>query len=778
MPEELDADVRVVDSEPADDSNSSNSDSSSGSSSSSSSGKPDTLFKQYQDDNKDYQDKDADGTPDSLESSSTLTDQRDEDGYRKTESQVQEEKQKSSGSSGDSADVVLTDVQGEDGYRLTQEQLAERTAKGDTEGLSRAETSSSSNPDRNAIDTPLEQAALPEEARGKADAALTDVQGEQGFRLTAEQLQDRLREDETQDLTYAEHSSASAIIDSRRNRRKNILERRRENRSEDVRKDLREDFQQNDPLLSRLYEKDVVAAPRKDPIDGAVVDFFHPNRKVDENLNIAGEAVLAGQDIIRESQEFGGNVESQTPDFIGAGPGGLIAGSELVGRGEFEEAGETILLPGNQNELEKQRSKEFVSGVAAGPGTFAGFALGGTGAVGKATEQEIRELRGKETQGPGIGGSVLQGGEKIIGQVKEDPGGFAAQELGEETGEALGRGIVTGGVGAFAVTPNIEPSITISTPEKAQTAGRFVKGELGLRAEEPNVIGQTDDIALIKRQTQELEDSGRTQVVEGFTEESLAQGESVLFGERTEAPVSRTQFVKEKLGVSDAELADALPDLNTKRKGQFFLGQRVKTPSQTPETTPETEPNIDIDGDKLFRETPEPETKPFREEFDVRASRLTPGIEAGLEVSSQNQELDQGAGLDQDIIQEQQIVQDQEIGIENIVETRQEPLIDADLKQETTQERNQLERIIEPRIDRKPESSRKSLFSLESDEDQDEEISQDEISSEFEFRASVGAEILGITAEEAPSQEEVQDPLSLRPVVRDKREGNEDLFGL
>lgn len=53
------------------------------------------------------------------------------------------------------------------------------------------------------------------------------------------------------------------------------------------------------------------------------------------------------------------------------------------------------------------------------------------------------------------------------------------------------------------------------------------------------------------------------------------------------------------------------------------------------------------------------------------------------------------------------------------------------------------------------------------DELQQGVVQDDPLDSEFEFRPSVGAEILGITAEDVPDRSEIQDPLSLRPVVED-----------
>lgn len=688
----------------------------------------------------------------------------------------------SSSSSNDSgADVVLTDVVGEDGYRKTQSQLEEDLASGNTENLKPAPQSSQSavegsvenineqNPDldreapsqreRNR-QTFTEDIATTTEGERQADVNLSGVQTSDGRQLTEREVRQRIQEGRTQDIEPGPgmRTSTSAKIESRRNRRENILETRREERQE-----LRQRSS-----IPGVDPENIVVGSRQDPIEGAARDFFNPNRKVDGDLDTwAEEAVIAGQDIIRESQEFGENVEEKTPDWLGSGPGSIIASAELAGRGEFGEATESLFLPGNQNELERKRSEEIVSGAASGPGTLAGFALGGLSATGIAAGNDISRALGTETDGPGVVESIQGGGSKIIEQASEDPGSFAAGEFGEEIGEGAARAALTGGIGAFAVTPNVEPTLTFQTPERAQTAGRFVTGDLGVRAEDPNVLGQTEDLALIERRTEETGEGGRRQIVQGFTEQSLGEGESVLFGERTETPITRREYLKEVVGLSDAELADALPDLNTKRKGQLFLGQRVRRPSTQPET-PETEPNIDIDGEKLFQETPEPETTPLPEEVSVRTSRLMPGLEADVEASSES--LDQGLGLNQDLIGEQEIDQEQEIGIDNAIENIVEP--------ETTQERTRIDRIFEPRVDRRPETSR-SLFGSDSEEDPEQNSgSQEDINSEFEFEASVGAEILGITAEEAPSREEVQDPFSLRPVVEEDNQQEEDLFNL
>lgn len=154
------------------------------------------------------------------------------------------------GGSDNVASSTLTNVEGKDGFRLSQEELEEKVAAGNTENLSPAETSSQSaveesianinqeaGLDRKAqteqqrtSQTVLGDIATTSDKEKEADVNLSPFQDkESDVALTEKEVRERLAAGDAQDLelTGAARTSASAIRESRRNRREQLLNQKR-----------------------------------------------------------------------------------------------------------------------------------------------------------------------------------------------------------------------------------------------------------------------------------------------------------------------------------------------------------------------------------------------------------------------------------------------------------------------------------------------------------------------------------------------------------------------
>lgn len=644
----------------------------------------------------------------------------------------------SSSSSPDSKDtktVQLTDVVGEDGFRKTEDQLQEDVASGNTENLSQA-------PNTEEANTVTEDLVTTTEQEKQADVNLSGLQDSQGKQLTEQEALRELQENPGDVEPGAGlRSSKSAILESRRNRRDNILQERRDELSQKSK-------------LPGIDRDNIVVGSRQDPLNNAARDFFNPNRQVSENLNTAGEAVLAGQDIIRNSEEFGENVDEQLPDqldFFGSGVGGPVAGAELAGRGQIIEGVQTAVIPGNQNQLEEKRSRQAREGLFAGPGTLVGFGVGGAGAVAKAGEQELKKIQGEETEGPGFGGSLAGGAATIGNQVSKNPGRFAANEIGEEIGE----GIATAGLGLAipTITPDITPTVRAQTPDSVQTTGRFITGDLGTRARDPDTRINLEDTEVLQREFVDNPDGdGRAQVVEGFRFTEGGTQVSTGGGVRLETPVSRREFLAERTGLRDAELADLLPTSSRRGTTSGIPLIRESSPETTPDSTPETDSSPDLSPEDLFRETPRQDSKPLPDEFSVSSGRLNAVLEQGLD---QDQGLGQDIGLDQSSINEEDIGQEIETPFDNSVESRGR--IDQTLDQD------QEEIFLDPRIARGSNSNSLSAnsFGFENEQTNGEELDLFGSEQDREIRRSVGADLLGLEDQDL-TREDASNPLSLR----------------
>lgn len=647
----------------------------------------------------------------------------------------------SSSGSDDVKEVQLTDVVGEDGFRKTEDQLEEDIASGNTDNLKQAPNTSEPNTVKEDLVTQTQQ-------EKNADVNLSGLQDSQGKQLTEQEALRELQENPRGvELGAGLRSSRSAILDSRRNRRENILQERREN--------LRESSS-----IPGIDRENVVVGSRQDPLNNAARDFFNPNRQVSDKLNTAGEAVLAGQDIIRSSEQFGENVEKKIPDqlnFLGSGVGGPVAGAELAGRGQIIEGVQTAVIPGNQNRLEEKRSQQAREGVFAGPGTLVGFGVGGAGAVAKAGEQELRKIKGQETEGPGLGGSAVQGGGLILDRVSDNPGRFAANEIGEEIGE----GIATAGIGLAVptITPDITPTVKAQTPESLQTSANFITGNLGTRARDPNTRINLEDTEVLQREfVENPEGDGRAQIVEGFRFTEGGTKVSTGGGVRRETPLSRREFLAERTGLKDAELADLLPTNSRRGTTSGIPLVRESNPETTPDSTPEKDSSPDLSPEDLFRDTPRQDARPLPDEFSVSSGRLNAVLEQGLDQSQdQGQGEGLGLGLDQTSINQQDTGQEIDTPFDNRVEPRGR--IDQTLDQRQEEDE---ETFLDPRITNSNSNTATTpRFGFEDEGNGDDSFDLISDEQSRSISRSVGADLLDIEDRDL-TREEASNPLSLR----------------
>ena len=92
----------------------------------------------------------------------------------------------------------------------------------------------------------------------------------------------------------------------------------------------------------------------------------------------------------------------------------------------------------------------------------------------------------------------------------------------------------------------------------------------------------------------------------------------------------------------------------------------------------------------------------------------------------------------------------------------------------------EVEPEVDPRLDPRPDTRLdRSLDPTLGGQDDEEELlfgndSADQVNDDFRFQSSVGAEILGITAEERPDAQSIQDPFSVRPIVTENEDNRRD----
>jgi len=334
------------------------------------------------------------------------------------------------------------------------------------------------------------------------------------------------------------------------------------------------------------------------------IDQLLPDQETtDDDRTLAEDAVAAGVEGIRFSESVGEDVAEQTdltegspagPNPLGLASRTLAAGSDLA-QGEPRQAAASA-LPFLESSEEAEVTETIETGVVSGPGQLASFGVGATGASVQATANTLGE-----GDGPGVFEAGVTGAGLIAQQASENPREFAVSEISEEIGE----GVFTAGVGAAVptITPEITPSsVEAETPDSVQTAAAFVRGDLGTRVQNQDVTtnfrlqetaeeGGIDADVAVSQIEADIDDSGvrTTEVVTRDQRDRI-----IARGRRTETPVSRREFLRERAGLDSVEASDVVPDFSltgTSRGGlQIPTSSRTTDPEPEPEPEPENEP--------------------------------------------------------------------------------------------------------------------------------------------------------------------------------------------
>jgi len=241
---------------------------------------------------------------------------------------------------------------------------------------------------------------------------------------------------------------------------------------------------------------------------------------------------------------------------------------------------------------------------------------------------------------------------------------------------------------------------------------------------------------------------------EGGTELSTGQGV------RLEEPVSRRQFLKERAGLAQQKVSETL-DANAAGIGPGGL-----LPKQKPDSTPDT--STDFNPDDVFVDQP----RSSRPEIDTRPeSNIAP---PNLE-DTQQKRSDTGQDFRDRIEQPQRPEEDQPFEnppfLEQRPETDQPQVFRQSVRQGATPENDTPEEVVDP--ERKIISESQVTTSKTGDSDLVDEQEDDDNgfnlftqeTKDTQFQASVGAEILGITAEDKPGRSQASDPTNLRPIL-------------
>jgi len=113
-------------------------------------------------------------------------------------------------------------------------------------------------------------------------------------------------------------------------------------------------------------------------------------------------------------------------------------------------------------ENEAERTKDIAGGISTAGTQLAGLGVATTGGVITSQREDTPGLFEGVAAGPGLVGS----------QVAEDPGQFVAEEAGEEIGETIVLGALTGGAGlAAGLAPTPTPEVAPGSPEVEVSQG-------------------------------------------------------------------------------------------------------------------------------------------------------------------------------------------------------------------------------------------------------------------------------------------------------------------
>jgi hypothetical protein len=303
-----------------------------------------------------------------------------------------------------------------------------------------------------------------------------------------------------------------------------------------------------------------------------------------------------------------------------------------------------------------------------------------------------------------------------------------------------------------------------------QTAAAFVRGDLGTRVQnqdvttnfrlqEPAEEGGIDPEVAVSQIEADIDDSGvrTTEVVTRDQRDRI-----IARGRRTETPVSRREFLRERAGLDGVEASDVVPDFSltgTSRGSlQVPTSSRTTDPEPEPEPEPENEPltreqvreqaSSELrNADTLQPESPLPDTfttPTQRPTLDQVQSPIQSPVQEPFETPFTRQRPD----TTPEVREETTVTPDQRTEI--VPEQTQTPFIEQVPEQETVIEQ---ERRPEPEPEPEPERTPSPDFGLPEDEDEEEQFGfeEDEDAAESEFTTSLVGESfgVGVTDEEA-----------------------------
>jgi pilus assembly protein FimV len=329
---------------------------------------------------------------------------------------------------------------------------------------------------------------------------------------------------------------------------------------------------------------------------------------------VSEEALTAGIDLMQEGQEFGDQVGDlvprpgegkdaaidiveditekfnigseedreealnvfeevfpEAPSFTSGGQKGLATltvvgeqAGENLGDESFEqedaqefffEVAEQQFESGTEEQLDAR--EDVVSGVATGGTQVTGLTLSAAGGSARALREDTPGLAEGAAAGPGI----------VLDEVSEDPGEFIAEEFGEELGEKIVFGTLTGGAGLAAssvptpdFTAEVEPEFN---PEVDPDAVSTVDPEPETEVEQGRTPGDPMDV--------EMQD-----LPSGFTQEQAPEVEIEPVQENEVTEAGGLEIVREGEGQT------VFPDQPRAEEFDFEVGEGSTEARATP----------------------------------------------------------------------------------------------------------------------------------------------------------------------------------------------------
>lgn len=501
-------------------------------------------------------------------------------------------------------------------------------------------------------------------------------------------------------------------------------------------------------------------------------------------------------DSLTEQQLFDNRRRSITTSELEEGLIGFEDGVEFNGF-DLEEARTVDQQRVDELAESLSQAPAFAATSILNPEASTDAALGTAARPFTSAARQAEEILTLEDQGSGkvedfnLGSGIASFGAATAQSAREDPGRFGFEIAGDTlAGTAALRGGRQAGTAAT------------KAPDAALTAGRRADPRTGFGREPlpgENRAGRFRDIEIDELNTVEDFFTGdlttQTRTVDGkeviITNDPNAPGVRRR-GQETKENVFNTREGEDGV-VIDPETQDAIISEQVSRREfvddlfdiDFSKGQAQLT--QRPRQTTDTDALTGITRD---RSTSTDVTSPQDRLQDVSRGvddLLDTGTEA---VRRTNQRIvnmprnraDTLPVTGQTPDQEQTPLFEEELGI---AQTQEEAIDEIFMQEEESTQTvddpffgrgpETVERFEDPNplrtgrqgSPRDPENLRSFFPEPERDQELFGSGRNDGISDEFAFDASVGAEILGITAEEAPDAEDIQDPFSLRPVVEE-----------